>query len=1403
MLLAGYMLTAGVASPALGQQPLKPAFPDGIHLVGEVRGEAAIAALGQRLPEVAAYYRKTPDELRALFRADHSLRANPQGWLFYVCDAPPEANAAEQSAIIEEILPIDNPPFATNETFLLHSRPGANRVIYLDFDGHVDNTPGRWKDGAAEPAFDLDGDTNSFSTTERNRIVYIWQRVAEDFAMYEIDVTTEEPGIEALRKTSTSDQSYGVRVVIGGSSCDWYGCGAGGVAFVGSFDDSEDTPCWVFPKSLGNSEKNIAEAASHEAGHTLGLGHDGTTTGSAYYSGQGNWAPIMGVGYSKPIVQWSKGEYANANQLQDDLAVMLNNGAVYRTDDHGNNTAAATLLSTVGSSASTNGVIERNTDQDFFRFTAGGGLVTITVARPPRDSNLRLQVILYDSGGTPILTNTPADSSTSGTQSSVSSLSLAAGNYFVSVDGVGNGNPLTTGYSDYASLGQYTVTVSGTAPPGPLWQPTVAGTYSWTNVPNWLPSPPNAAGIIALINNNITGDQTIQLPSAVTLGTLNLGDANDTHAFNLQPVGGALTFNNSGSPAALNKVSGLDDVIAAPLTLASSLNINHSSIGRLTLSGPIGGAGALTKSGTGTTTLAGTNSYTGVTTVSDGVLRLDRTNALGNGNLVIDGGVIGLSGVDLTNRTIGTGNLQVRWTGDGGFAAYGAPQKVKFQAASINWVEANFISSANNLILGAEDSDATLIWEQPFSLAGGARTIQVNDGSAAIDAKMTGAVAGGNVGTYVNHFIKTGGGTLAFAVQPSYRGNTTVSGGTLMLGDGTSNTGGVSLNTTNILVSGGATLAVNLTGTLTQGGAALPAVILGDGEFAQVGPGTTVLTLSNEYTGPTTISSGTLQLGASEVIPDGPTNGNVALDGTLDLNAFSETINGLSGTGVVDSLAGGAPTFTVGAGDQAGNFSGAIKNSAGSLALTKAGTNSLTLSGTNTYSGGTTLAGGIISASSSSALGQGALTFAGGARLVIGTDLTITNPIVVNSNSGVVGRGLIEPVSGTATVSGPITLNSGASAGGHFGYTSGTLALSGPITASVTAVQRNGTVVYSGGGTGYGNLTVAQGTAKVGASNGIATSATISIANSGAASLDLNGYDQSVVGVVKSANAATIGNSSTTSDSTLTTTGTNTYAGLIQDALGSGTRKVKLTVAGGQLTLTGTNAYSGGTTINAGTLLVSNTNLNGSGTGTGNVTVNNGGTLGGTGRIAGIVTNNAGGNLAPGASIGTLILGSGLVLNAGSTNTFEVNGSTPANDVVLVGGSVNYGGVLNIVTNGTFTTNQSFVLFSGAGATTAGNFSSIAGSPGVGQAFAFTNGVLSVVAAVSTPPATTLTNSYSGGVLGLSWPAGQGWRLQEQTNALSKGLSTNWVDVTPGSASLTNITVNPTKAATFYRLVYP
>jgi autotransporter-associated beta strand protein len=1059
---------------------LEPGFPADIRIAAKARGEAAIAALGARLPEVAAFYGKSPLQLREVFRADRSLWVDPEGQLLYACEfecAHCGHEAAEAEAEIAETGPTDPAPFDTAGAFLLHSRPGANRVIYLDFDGHIDNTPGNWKDGASSPPYNISGDPADFSTDERNRIIEIWQRVSEDFSIYQIDVTTEEPPIEALRKTSSSDATYGIRVCIGGSGNDWYGNNVGGVAFVGSFDTNQDVPCWVFTAGTGNGAKNIAEATSHEVGHSLGLLHDGVEGGAGYYSGHGNWAPIMGASYTRTISQWSKGEYTNPNNTQDDLAVMLTQGAVYRSDDHGNSVATATSLSADSDSAIVNGVIERNTDLDFFRINAVTGSMVINAKPTPLGPNLRLEVKLYDSGGVLLQTATSADVSggTGGTQPVALTRSVTAGVFYISVDGIGNGVP-TTGYSDYASIGQYKATVTGVAPGGFTWTSVTAGNKQWNTAGNWASATvPNAAAITVRVNNDITGDQTIQLASAYTLGAFSLGDSNSTHAFTFASSGGSLVFNNSGNAATLSKTSGGNDIISAPVSLMDNLLLTQSAPGTLAFSGGISGAKSLTKAGAGTVVLASpniytgrttlddgllrldnssglpggidnavgagestlafeggvlgllgdftrqmgtaagqldwvngsggfaafgadrevrlnngtgafswastilgsgnslilghptathtlifrngisfaetkrtvkvddgaaavdailsgvlsggggfsktgsgvlsltnTNTHTGVTTVADGVLRLQNANALPSGNLELTGGgVLGLGSADLSTRTIGTGVDQVKWLGSGGFAAFGANRAVRFTAdlnTSINWNATNFIGSGRVLILGHDTADATLDWQQRISLAGNLRIVQVDDGSAAIDAKMSGVIAGGTSGTVVNIFSKSGAGTLAFTAQNTYWGETIIGAGTLMIGDG-GTVGGISQNTLNIIVEAGAILAANRSNTLTQGSSAFKAAITGDGGFTQAGSGNTVLALANTYIGPTTLGNGTLTLGAAGVLPDASevSVGNA----TLVTGSFSETAGRLviTGAAAINFGSGAALSF--------------------------------------------------------------------------------------------------------------------------------------------------------------------------------------------------------------------------------------------------------------------------------------------------------------------------------------------------------------------------------------------------------------------------------------------------------------------------------------------------------------
>jgi len=444
-----------------------------MRLRAPARGAGAIAALAAHFPEVAQYYGKSEEELRSILSRDRTIWADIHGRLLYVCEndpLPPEAPAAEVDGLIAE------GPVPYDQTFLLHSRPGAKRAIYLDFNGHLTTgTPWNSSRGDIVSApFDLDGSPTTWSTGEQDVVQYIWQRVAEDFAPFEVDVTTQDPGIEGLRKTSSSDEYYGQRVVI--SPTNWYSTNAGGVAYIGSFNWSSDTPCFAFTAQLANGEKYIAEAASHETGHTLGLYHDGTTAGVEYYQGHANWAPIMGVGYYKDIVQWSKGEYANANNKEDDLAIIPGYGIPARSDDHGDYIDSATPLT--GTSISAYGVIEDRFDADVFRFNSGAGAVNLTATSAPRSPNLDIDMRLFDGTGNLLLVSDPAG------LSAALSTTVSAGTYHIRIDGVGAGDP-STGYSDYASIGQYTI--SGTVPsPGTNQPPTAVASAAPTSGPGPL-----------------------------------------------------------------------------------------------------------------------------------------------------------------------------------------------------------------------------------------------------------------------------------------------------------------------------------------------------------------------------------------------------------------------------------------------------------------------------------------------------------------------------------------------------------------------------------------------------------------------------------------------------------------------------------------------------------------------------------------------------------------------------------------------------------------------------------------------------------------------------------------------------------------------------------------------------
>lgn len=202
-----------------------------------------------------------------------------------------------------------------------HSRPNSKNILYLDFDGEI--ISGRaWNSGANINClpYDTNGNSADLSADEIFAIRDIYERVVEDFIIWDIDVTTERPHV--FNQTTAH-----LMITIGDTNTP-AGTTAGGIAYLNVFGDTYYnfySPAFVYYNRLNQNPKYIAEAASHEVGHNLGLSHDGTST-IAYYTGHGSgptsWAPIMGVGYYRAVTQWSKGEYANANNLEDDITII-------------------------------------------------------------------------------------------------------------------------------------------------------------------------------------------------------------------------------------------------------------------------------------------------------------------------------------------------------------------------------------------------------------------------------------------------------------------------------------------------------------------------------------------------------------------------------------------------------------------------------------------------------------------------------------------------------------------------------------------------------------------------------------------------------------------------------------------------------------------------------------------------------------------------------------------------------------------------------------------------------------------------------------------------------------------------------------------------------------------------
>ena len=333
---------------------------------------------------------------------------------------------------------------------ILSSRPGATAVAYLDFDGET-VTDVAWNNGntiVAEPA-----------QMTNEEILETWSRVKEDFLPFDIDVTTN------LQRYLNAPVNRRTRVII--TPTNSFRPGSGGVAYVNSFSlsgmdaYSPTIPCWVFNQGIVGASETI----SHELGHTLGLLHDGRP-GQEYYSGHGGWAPIMGAGFYYPLVQWSKGEYLDANNQEDDLALITRpqNGFGYFPDEAGNSVGTAAALVVNDGEVDQTGIITQASDSDFYALTVAQPSDVIFAASPAAISpNLDIALELQNSSGNVLASSSPDEALGAELNHQIS-----PGTYYLKISGSGRGTIPGDGYSNYGSIGHYEIAGSLTTLDLPL-----------------------------------------------------------------------------------------------------------------------------------------------------------------------------------------------------------------------------------------------------------------------------------------------------------------------------------------------------------------------------------------------------------------------------------------------------------------------------------------------------------------------------------------------------------------------------------------------------------------------------------------------------------------------------------------------------------------------------------------------------------------------------------------------------------------------------------------------------------------------------------------------------------------------------------------------------------------------
>ncbi len=364
-------------------------------------------------------------------------------------------------------------PQAIGAIPILNSQPTIPGTLYLDFDGELVTDPD-WNGGNTINALPAEVGGSPITTAQ---MTDVWRRVAEDYRAVRVNVTTDRAVYDSA--------PLGQRMICVVTPTNDAAPSAGGVAYLGSYRGSShgftDTiPCWAFNRS---TTAIMAMTISHELGHTVNLRHDGTDIGgvvTTYYSGHDSgtfgWGPIMGAPFSKNVVVFNNGDYPNANNNEDDFAVIsklvgepLPSPRIgLLADDAGGTPATAGSLGVTGS-VTQHGIVGKDTnnttssnERDYWLFRSIGGVVNFTVTADTPEPDLDVAAEIRNSSD--VLVATAPVSATK--FDATISATLPLGDYYLVVYGKGRpASGSTIGYSNYGSVGAYTLT--GTWPPLP------------------------------------------------------------------------------------------------------------------------------------------------------------------------------------------------------------------------------------------------------------------------------------------------------------------------------------------------------------------------------------------------------------------------------------------------------------------------------------------------------------------------------------------------------------------------------------------------------------------------------------------------------------------------------------------------------------------------------------------------------------------------------------------------------------------------------------------------------------------------------------------------------------------------------------------------------------------------